>query len=42
MAENQAPSQKPIIIARAVSIEEMLNLINDKIDYLISKQQEKK
>jgi len=34
--------QKPILIARAVSIEEMFNLINDKLDYLLAKQAEEK
>lgn len=32
--------QKPIIVARCVSELEMLNIINDKLDYLIMKEQE--
>ena len=28
--------QKPVFIPRAVSSVEMLNIINDKLDYLIS------
>jgi len=38
----QIEQPRPVIIPRAVSIEEMLNLISDKLDYLISKSEEKK
>jgi len=33
--------QKPIVVARCVSELDMLNIINDKLDYLIMKEQEK-
>ena len=43
MVEQQAnQQQKPIVIARACSIEEMLNILSDKLDYLMAKLNEKK
>ena len=46
MEINQHPSAnqqpKPIIVPRAVSIVDMLNIINDKLDYLIAKGEEHK
>jgi len=42
MTDEIKKEQKPIIIPRAVSIEEMLNIINDKIDWLIAKMMEEK
>ena len=42
MEQQNQNQQKPIVILRAVSIEEMLNLISDKLDYLISRINEKK
>ena len=39
--ENQT-QQKPIFIPRAVTTIEMLNIISDKLDYLITKLDQKK
>ena len=38
--QNQKTEQKPVIIPRAVSSLDMLNIINDKLDYIISRLQE--
>jgi len=34
------PQQKPILIPRAVSVTEMFNIINDKLDYLVMKMED--
>jgi len=34
-------TQRPIVVPRCVSVIDMLNIINDKLDYLIAKGEEK-
>lgn len=40
--DEKKEEQKQIVLVRAVSIEEMLNHINDKMDFMIQKLMERK
>lgn len=35
MENNKQEEQKPVVIVRAVSMEEMLNHLDDKLNYII-------